>query len=76
MAIDATERVFEVLRNYIAQHGYAPSYRELLRLADLHSTSHVKYCLNRLAQQGRVVCGPKGYARAVRVCEKATRDGA
>lgn len=48
------ERIYVFVRDFIADHGYSPSYREIADGVGLRSTSTVLYHLDVLAKDGRV----------------------
>ena len=53
---------------YIAEHGYAPSVREICELTGLRSTSTVHRHLNIMLKKGMIETdSPEGSPRAIRV---------
>lgn len=63
--------ILQVLGDYIDQHGYPPSVRELGALAGLRSPSSVRHHLTSLERLGRIRRVP-GEPRAVQIIN---RDG-
>jgi repressor LexA len=49
-----TARVHRAVQTYIDEHGYAPTYREVMDLADISSTSVVGKHLVRLQSAGKI----------------------
>ncbi len=47
-------RILEAIRDWHDAHGYAPSIRDLMRMASISSTSVVDYSLGRLKEMGLV----------------------
>ena len=47
-------KVFRFLRDYTADHGYAPSIREIGEAVGLASSSSVNYTLTRLENKGYI----------------------
>ena len=58
------QEILEYLTNFTAQHGYAPSIREICQAVGLRSTASVHYHMTELARQGRIEWDP-GKKRAV-----------
>lgn len=48
------EEIFAFLSDYIAEHNYAPSVREICSATGLSSTASVYYHLQALAQEGKI----------------------
>ncbi|MGB2962856.1 MAG: transcriptional repressor LexA [Anaerolineales bacterium] len=48
------KQVLEVIQEYRAKHGYAPSYREICARTDITSTSMVNYYLEQLEEMGYI----------------------
>ncbi len=57
--IEAQQRILAFVNAYIADHGYAPSIREICRSTKISSTSHVDYHLRRLQEWGFLNRMPK-----------------
>ncbi len=60
-----TERVLEFICQFIQQHGWPPTVREIERGMGFHSTSVVQYHLFKLVDSGRIERGEG--ARTIRV---------
>lgn len=56
--------VWRAIADYRRRMGYAPTYRELMRLAGISSTSGVGYHVDRLVAAG-VLWRPGGQARTL-----------
>lgn len=67
-----TDRVHRVIQAYIDTHGYAPSLRDLMQLANISSSSVVRTHLQRLAKAGSIRYEPR-IARSI-VLLKRTED--
>lgn len=63
-----TDAVYQFVCGYIAQHGFAPSVREISAAFELNSTSLADYYLRKLAKQGRIK-RVKRTARSITVVE-------
>ena len=48
------KQVLDVIQEYHAKHGYAPSYREICARTDITSTSMVNYYLEQLEEMGYI----------------------
>jgi len=48
------KQVLDVIQEYSAKHGYAPSYREICSRTDITSTSMVNYYLEQLVEMGYI----------------------
>jgi repressor LexA len=48
------KQVLDVIQEYTAKHGYAPSYREICDRTDITSTSMVNYYLEQLEEMGYI----------------------
>ncbi|MGM9650631.1 MAG: transcriptional repressor LexA [Faecousia sp.] len=48
------EEILAYLSAFTAEHGYAPSIREICKATDLHSTASVYYHLQTLSREGRI----------------------
>lgn len=49
-----TERIYEFIVKYYMQHGYAPSFKEIMHAVGLRSVSTVKLHMDRLFKDGRL----------------------
>ena len=59
-------RILEVIREFVAEHAYPPSHRDIMQRADISSTSVVSYNLRRLRDFGLIDL-PDAYGRALRL---------
>ena len=60
------ETIYRFLEDYLDEHGYAPSVREITAGCGMKSTSHARSYLLKLEQQGRIIRTPH-HARALRL---------
>ena len=51
---DRQQRILDFIREYLDQHDYPPTIREIGKAADISSTSVVKYNLERLHEKGYI----------------------
>lgn len=58
-----------VIHDYTHEHGYAPSFRELMSLLGIHSTSVAAYRLDKLEQCGWLKRPRKGAVRALGITQ-------
>jgi repressor LexA len=56
--------VYAFIKKYIAEHGYAPSNREIMAGCHISSTSVVDYNLTKLEEMGRIK-RRRGVARSI-----------
>ncbi len=61
--------LLEYLRNFIADHGYSPSYREIMRGCNYTSVATVALHVNNLITRGHVIKRSKS-ARSLEVVSK------
>ena len=61
------EEVYEYLSEFISEHNYAPSVREICTATGLSSTASVYYHLQALAQEGRILLD-ESKKRAITLC--------
>lgn len=62
------EHIRQVIIDYIQQHGYAPTVREIGKTVGLNSSSTVKGHLDRMFEEGMIETDAvQGSARAIRV---------
>ncbi|MBI4599127.1 transcriptional repressor LexA [Candidatus Uhrbacteria bacterium] len=61
--------ILAFLRRYIADHGYAPSYREVGDHFGLSSPATIHQHMQALAEKGVITVGEEGEARSVEVVE-------
>ncbi len=59
-----TEAVYEMIETFIAEHGYAPSIRDIQEQVGLSSTSNVFYHLEKLRDEGSIQW-ERGRARSI-----------
>jgi repressor LexA len=50
--IDKSEQVFEYIKSYITQYGYAPTVRDICKSCDLKSTATAFTYINELVKRG------------------------
>lgn len=61
-------RVYMYIKNYISEHGYPPSTREIAAGVNIKSTSSVHYILKELIEEGRIETDAEpGAPRAIRL---------
>ncbi|MFR0569636.1 transcriptional repressor LexA [Bifidobacterium apri] len=65
---DRQRQVLDAIRSHVAEHGYAPSFREIGDLVGLKSPSSVKHQLQVLADRGYIRIGAKK-GRAIELVE-------
>jgi repressor LexA len=58
-------KIKEYIQDYFSQHGYAPSYREIMKKVGIPSLSVVRYNLERLQREGHLERDPH-VARGIR----------
>ncbi|WP_430885229.1 LexA family protein [Fusibacter sp. JL216-2] len=58
--------LFKAIKDYYAEQGFSPSYRELLKICNENSLSTVKKRLDRLESMGYIT-HKVGVARSIRV---------
>lgn len=63
------DRIFKAIQQFVDDHGYPPSIREIARKIGLKSTKAVKVHLDTLAQQGMIE-KIAGQARGIRIKPK------
>lgn len=62
------EKVFNAIVDYIKEHGYSPSFRDLCDLTGLKSTSNIHYYVHKLMDKGKIESDHEfGTPRALRV---------
>lgn len=52
--LDQTDKVYEFCKDYIFEHGYAPSYEEIGSAVGIKSKGTVHKYIHRLFQEGRI----------------------
>ncbi len=60
-----SEQVYQFIREYLSEHGYSPSLREIAAACGLGMTALMRH-LDRLEVQGRIVRVPR-QARSIRL---------
>jgi repressor LexA len=60
--------LYNWIRNYIQEHGYAPSIREMVKSMDLRSTAPIQSRLKHLRQKGWITWND-GKARTICIVE-------
>jgi len=63
---EMSDKIYRVVKNYMEQHGYAPSIREIARQIDCNSTSYIKYYLDKLVEKGLIERGERK-SRSIRL---------
>lgn len=63
---DRQQRILEFIRDYLAEHNYPPTIREIGAAAGISSTSVVNYNLDRLVTYGLLERDPKS-SRSMRL---------
>ncbi|MEO0081900.1 MAG: transcriptional repressor LexA [candidate division WOR-3 bacterium] len=59
------DKIVQFVRQYVEEHGFPPSFREIARAVGIRSTKAVKYHLDILAEQGILGRTP-GQARSLK----------
>ena len=70
---DSEQRVFEYIQTAIAEHGYAPSVREIGKAVGLKSSSTVQLNITRLQEKGLLQKTEKA-ARSIVLAEKQEKN--
>ena len=65
--MSTADRIVEFVRRYRLTYGYAPTFREIGNAVGLKSTSTVAYRVGVLVKQRRLIAGPPGTPRTLRV---------
>jgi len=63
---DTRERIFIFLHDFFAEHGYAPTVRDILKGCDISSTAVVQHHLDVLEREGRIHRDPEVF-RSIRL---------
>lgn len=61
------QAILDAIRDYWREHGYGPSYRELMVAGSYRTTSAIHYNLRALENKGLVIIPPHDTARGVRL---------
>lgn len=64
--MDKETEILQFIKNYVAEHGWAPSYPEIIEGTSLSSTSHVHYWLRKMEENG-LIKQQHGSPRAIKV---------
>lgn len=67
--MELREKIYTFIREYISEHGYSPSIRDIENATGAGSTAQVAYHVNKLVIQGRITYTP-GLARTIRLVAK------
>jgi repressor LexA len=62
--------IYGYLERYIAEHGHAPTYRQIATACGISSTGSVNYWLGKLKDAGLIAFEP-GAARTIVILEVA-----
>lgn len=62
-------KTYILIKEYIKEHGYSPSVRELCSLAGVSSTATIHVHLRALKDKGYITCN-KGSHRAIRIIKE------
>lgn len=65
--IEVRKRMINAIKDYIQQHGYPPTVREIGNMMGLYSTSSVHAHLQRMFADGTLETDHPGMPRAIRV---------
>ncbi|MDO4314091.1 MAG: hypothetical protein Q4C52_13500 [Eubacteriales bacterium] len=65
--IEVRKRMLNAIKDYIQQHGYPPTVREIGDIVGLYSTSSVHAHLQRMLADGALETDHPGMPRAIRV---------
>lgn len=60
------KRVYYIIKDFIEQKGYSPSYREVARLNGNNSVATIKYHLDNLKEKGFITY-EKGLNRTLKI---------
>ena len=64
------EAIVAFVGQYVDEHGYSPTYREIMAACDIGSASVAEWHVGRLARDGRITRVP-GVPRTIRVLAEA-----
>ena len=73
MANERTFQVYDIIKQYIEEHRYPPTLREIGNRVGLSSTSNVRYHIDELEKLG-MLKREKGVARGIVICEEGSRE--
>ena len=66
---DRTHRILKFIDNFISEHGYSPTIREIGQAVGLRSNSTTAGYLDRMQKAGLISSSP-GSARSIRIVRK------
>jgi len=64
--MDKETEILNFIKEFVKEHGWAPTYNEIIEGTSLSSTSHVHYWLGKMESQHLIEHKP-GSPRAIRV---------
>ena len=67
------ERILNFIRDFLAEKGYAPTVRDIVRGCDISTTSVVQHHLDRLEKEGQIQRDPQVF-RSIRLVGAETSD--
>ncbi len=67
------ERILNFIRDFLAEKGYAPTVRDIVRGCNISTTSVVQHHLDRLEREGYIQRDPQVF-RSIRLVESPTPD--
>ena len=68
---DKAERILEYVNEFVQEHGYAPSVREIGAAVGLRSTASVSYHIQALQEKGLLLSpSAKGRKRSIATCSR------
>lgn len=68
------EKIYQYIRDYVREHGYPPSVREIGAAMNLKSPSTVHFHLKHMEEAGALAIG-SGKGRAITLLDAAAADG-
>ena len=60
------EKIYNILKEFISENGYAPTVREIMKIAKLNSPATIHEHLKRLEDKGYIK-SDKGKSRTIRI---------
>lgn len=69
--MDRRTKVMFALQDFVSEHGYQPSLRELADLVGLRSVSSVHAHVRALEAEGSIQRGPRGRPRSIELSGRA-----
>ena len=64
------DRVYNYVKKYIYNNGYAPSIREIMNSLNIKSTSSVHLYLKKLDEKGKIIFAGENKSRAIELTNK------